>query len=276
MTPPALTPFATLLAARRRDGDQVAFTIPPDWLQGRTSFGGLIAALAVQAMRDVAGAALPLPPLRALQTAFVGPVGEGRMDVRVLLLRAGKSTCQVQATVTQQQGGAPQIAAVLLATFGAGRLNALDPLSMPQPPEARAFDAAPHHDAVERPAFARHFDMRWAAGALPFSGGDGWHTQIHLRLLHAADVPAELLTVLLADAPPTPAAGRLARRAPLSSVTWALELHPLAAPPPLDAPWRIDMETLAAADGYVNQRATLWAPGAQLAALAYQVVAIYG
>ena len=30
----------------------VSFDIPADWLQGRTSFGGLISTLAVQAMRD--------------------------------------------------------------------------------------------------------------------------------------------------------------------------------------------------------------------------------
>jgi hypothetical protein len=55
----SFTPLSTLLAARRHDAGRVHFMVPEDWLQGRTSFGGLIAALAVQAMRDVAGAAWP-------------------------------------------------------------------------------------------------------------------------------------------------------------------------------------------------------------------------
>ena len=53
----SLTPLSTLIAGRRRHDDRVSFDIAPDWLQGRTSFGGLISTLAVQAMRDVAGSA---------------------------------------------------------------------------------------------------------------------------------------------------------------------------------------------------------------------------
>jgi hypothetical protein len=64
------TPVSSLFEQRVRDGDRVTFSIPPDWMQGRTSFGGLIAAVSTQAMRDVAGSDWPL---RALQTSFIGP-----------------------------------------------------------------------------------------------------------------------------------------------------------------------------------------------------------
>lgn len=242
------------------------------------TFGGLIAALAVQAMHDVAAEGhAALPPLRALQTNFVGPVGEGEMAVEVRLLRAGKNTRQVQATVTQCLDGSVHVAAVLLATFGAGRTSALPALWPEQPPPARDAAAAQRVPQIEgmTPAFLRHFDMRWAAGALPYSGRLDWNTQIHLRLIDTAGVPLELQAVLLADAPPTPVLGSMRERSPASSVTWALELRPLARAPEADALWRIDMSTLAAADGYVNQQAKLWAPDGQLAALAYQVVAVY-
>lgn len=64
------TPFPKILAARRRGDKGTAFDVSEDWLQGRTSFGGLISAFAVQAMRDVAGSAWPADvSLRALQTA---------------------------------------------------------------------------------------------------------------------------------------------------------------------------------------------------------------
>jgi acyl-coenzyme A thioesterase PaaI-like protein len=275
---PSPLPFAALLASRERDGSRVRFRIPPDWLQGRTTFGGLIAALAVQAMFDVAGEGdAPLPPLRALQTNFVGPVGEGEMVVEVSVLRAGKNTRQVQATVTKANGEDAQVAAVLLGTFGAARVSALAQRWPEQPPAVRD---AEHSQPVPQvpgvsPAFLQHFDMRWAAGALPYTGRLEWDTQIHLRLLEPAGVPLELLAVMLADVPPTPVLGSMSQRAPASSVTWALELRPLPKLPAADALWRIDMATLAAADGYVNQRATLWAPGGRLAALAYQVVAVY-
>lgn len=271
-------PFAALLAERERAGATVRFRITPDWLQGRTSFGGLIAALAVQAMHDVAAEpGAPLPPLRALQTNFVGPVGAGEMAVEVRMLRAGKHTRQLQATVTQAQDGVAPVAAVLLATFGGARASELPTLWPERPPSARDADASLAIPQIEgvTPAFLRHFDLRWAAGALPYTGQPGWDTQIHLRLREPAGVPLELQTVMLADAPPTPALGRMKQRAPASSVTWALELRPLEAAPDPEAPWRIDMATLVAAEGYVNQRALLWAPDGRLAALAYQVVAVY-
>ena len=68
------TPLAQIIAGRKREGDRVSFDVTADWGQGRTTFGGLLSALCVQAMRDVCGANWPL---RALQTNFVGPVTPG-------------------------------------------------------------------------------------------------------------------------------------------------------------------------------------------------------
>lgn len=269
-------PFSQLVAGRRREGDTVRFSITEDWLQGRTTFGGLIAALAVQAMHDLGGEGLP--PLRALQTNFAGPVGAGEMAVQVRVLRSGKNMRQVQAQVTQVgDDGAPAIAAVLLATFGHARQSVLPTLLPTAQPIAVAAEQAQRVPYIPgmTPAFIQQFDMRWAEGPVPYSGGDGWNTRLYLRLRDDADVHPELRCVLLADTPPTPAIGRLPQRAPSSSVTWALELRPLAAGAPVDGPWRMDMDTLAAADGYVNQRGLLWAPDGALVALAYQVVAVY-
>lgn len=39
--------------------------------------------------------------------------------------------------------------------------------------------------------------------------------------------------------------------------------------------WRIDQETLAVGDGYINERATLWTPDRRMGALGYQVVGVY-
>lgn len=270
------TPFSQLVAGRRRDGDTVRFTITEDWLQGRTTFGGLIAALAVQAMHDLGGEGLP--PLRALQTNFVGPVGAGEMSVQVRVLRAGKNTRQVQAEVTQAgEDGAPAVAAVMLATFGHGRESGLPRLLPQAGPVAVPAERAQRVPYIPNlaPAFIQQFDMRWAEGPVPYSGGDGWNTRLYLRLLDDGAVHPELRVVLLADTPPTPAIGRLTKRAPSSSVTWALELRPLPADATFDQPWRMDMDTLAAADGYINQRGLLWAGDGSLVALAYQVVAVY-
>jgi Thioesterase-like superfamily len=99
-----MTAFPELIAARMRGDHATTFEVTEDWLQGRTSFGGLISAYAVQAMRDVAGAGWPANvSLRALQTSFIAPIGSGKVDVAVRLLREGKSVRQVQAEVRKER-----------------------------------------------------------------------------------------------------------------------------------------------------------------------------
>jgi hypothetical protein len=44
---------------------------------------------------------------------------------------------------------------------------------------------------------------------------------------------------------------------------------------PAEGWWRADNESLMVDAGYVNQSARLWAPGGQLAAYGYQVVAVF-
>ena len=76
----------TLSNIRRIDGG-FATAIPEDWMQGRTSYGGFSAALALEAAR---GLAPDLPPLRSAQVSFVGPLS-GEVEVRARMLRRGKN-----------------------------------------------------------------------------------------------------------------------------------------------------------------------------------------
>jgi acyl-CoA thioesterase len=268
--------FTRLLAQRRVDGDSVQFPVGEDWLQGRTCYGGLIAALAVQAMRELAGHGWPAAVgLRALQTSFVGPVSPGAVQVQVRLLRRGRHVAQVQALVLQ--GG--QVAAALLGVFGADRPSSLPPRRPQRPPPRREAHELPPPPPrpTGAPVFLEHFDMRWADGPPPYTGGSGFSTSIHMRLKpsEASDLPAELQTVLLADLPPTPVIGQLRSPTANSSVSWALELRPLAAAPG-DGWWRADCESLMVEGGYVNHVARLWAPDGALAAFGTQVVAVFG
>ncbi len=270
-----LNSFTELSAQRQPTEQGVRFVVSDDWLQGRTCYGGLISAFAVQAMRDRAGTAWADDVgLRALQTCFVGPVTPGSLDIDVQLLRQGRNVCQVQAQV--RQGDA--VAAVMLGVFAADRTSALTPRVPQRPPPRREADdlPAPPQRLPGAPVFLQHFDMRWADGPPPFSGGEGWTTSIHMRLqqAEAATMSNEMQAVLLADLPPTPAVGQLRRPSANSSVSWALELRPTDPAPPT-AWWRIDSESLMASGGYVNHAARLWAPSGQLAAFGYQVVAVF-
>lgn len=268
------TPLSHLLARRGREGKVVSLPVTPDWQQGRTAFGGLMAVYGVTAMRDVAGGDWPL---RALQTNFIAPVSVGEVQVSVQVLREGRNVRQVQAQVTQ---GA-EVAAVLVGVFGVGRESRLPPLDPRRPDVSRGPDDVPARPYVPglAPAFTQHVDFRWAEGGWPFSGTDAWHSRIHLRLHDARDVDAELLAVMLADAAPTPALSRFGTPTPASSVSWSLELQSHALPDDASAAtgwWRVDKDTHAGANGYVSESTRLWSPEGRLAALGYQVVAVFG
>jgi len=278
MSPSAdFTPLSALLARRQQRGTDVTFDVPEDWLQGRTSFGGLVSTFAAQAMRDAVGSGWPDGvKLRALQSNFIAPIAQGPLSVSVRLLREGRNVRQVQASV--QQGDT--LSALMVGVFGADRETTLTPLNPLRPAPARAVAGLPALPFVRgvRPNFLVHFDTRWSEGTRPFSGHDGWTASIHLRLTDAdaASASPELATVLMADVSPSPAISHFTRPSPTSSVSWSLELRPLPPGDTVDGWWRADNEVLAASGGYVNQRSSLWSPGGSLAALAYQVVTVYG
>ncbi len=272
-----LTPLSSILSHRRHQGHDVAFEIPADWLQGRTSFGGLVSVFAVQAMRDVASGSWPdHVSLRALQTNFIAPVEAGIVTVSVHVLREGKTVRQVQATVKQRD----EVCALMVGVFGSDRDTAVPALLPTRPAVPKEPVDLPFVPFVEgmRPNFTAHLDLRWGDGAPPFTGVDTWIAALHIRLLDddAATLPRELMTVLMADASPTPVLSQFRKPTPASSVSWALELRPLAATETLDGWWRADNRAIAASGGYVNQQSMLWAPSGALAALAYQVVTVYG
>jgi len=269
-----VTTLATLLATRTVQGGRVSFSVTQDWQQGRTLFGGLLSALSAQAMRDVCGADWPM---RALQTNFVGPVALGTFHVDVTLLRQGKNVRQVKAMVVQADAsGTEQVCGTLLGVFGGGRRSEIPTRQPVQPPVPLAPEAAmvlPYLPGVT-PNFTQHLEFRLAEGAFPFSGSDSWLTRYHLRLKNAEGVDAELQAILLTDAGPSPALSQAKTFAPASSVSWALELRPVSQLDPTGL-WRLDQDTVAYGDGYANDRAHLWTPDGQLAALGYQVVAVY-
>ena len=270
-----VTPFSTTLAARRRAGDTVHFELGDDWQQGRTAYGGVVCAIAAQAMRDVAGADWPADvSLRALQCSFVSVVAAGAVSVQVEVLRQGRNVCQVQARVHEDG----RLGSVLLGVYSAGRPSAL----APRWPAAPAVDAAaslpdsPFMDGVQ-PPFLQHLAIRAARPAWPFGGRRVDESVLHLRLRdpQAGSIAPEVLAVLLGDVPPTPAISGLSTPVPTSSVTWSLELHPLAG---VDAGgwWRIDSESVCVDGGYINHAARLWTPEGRLAALGTQVVTVFG
>jgi acyl-CoA thioesterase len=271
--------FGEVLDSLRPDGDR-AFTarVPADWTQGRTVFGGLQVALAVRAMRAVMTGDRSLPlgeplPLRSLQATFAGPLPAGAsVQVRSEQLRVGRAASQARCDLLHE--GA--VACTVVAVFGAARPSqialevprpavSVDPESLPDlfmPPELS-------------PAFTVHYQFRWAAGGLPFSGSSDPHTAIFVRPRDRDGTPEEAL-VALADSVPPPALSMVSAPTPASSLNWKLDL--LGDPGALarDAWALIGTEVRAASDGYLSETSVLWGPSGHAFAVGLQTVALFG
>lgn len=276
--------FVELLTPVASAPGELQFEISEDWLQGRSAFGGLQAALALAAMRQLTGVSAPL---RVLQTTFMAPVPPGVVSVRAQVLRAGKSVTHVEARI-EAEG---HTLALFVGVFGAGRASNIV-VTMPAPPlpakGPEGLKDLPFFPGVA-PNFIQHYAMRWAEGGWPFSNTPGPVTRIWLKARDAAPDPAvfgehaaELALVALTDAIPSPAISWLKLPAPASSLTWTLELIE-PAPSPGDAQrfgvghdyWRIDSEIHSAKEGYIAQTAVVHSPDNRPVALSRQSVVIF-
>src|SRR3569623_3242332 len=95
-----MTPLRDILVTATPGENGFRVTIPGDWLQGRTTYGGLSAALALHAAQGIEP---DLPPLRSAQVAFIGPLA-GEVTVTAPRLRRGRTAAFIQADVTSDAG----------------------------------------------------------------------------------------------------------------------------------------------------------------------------
>ncbi len=86
----------------------------------------------------------------------------------------------------------------------------------------------------------------------------------------------EPLSILFADAMPSPLMVIATSRVFGASLAWSLELLPPAGGAAGDGWWRADTELTGNADGYANQVSTVWTPRGEPAAISHQLVAVYG
>jgi acyl-CoA thioesterase len=259
--------LSDVMAAARTTPGTVVATVGDGWLQGRSVFGGVQAAIGLAAMRTRVD---PAVPLRTLQMAFIAPVPAGEVRAEARVLRAGKSATQVEARLLD---GADTLA-LMVGVFGTARASRI--AHAPQRPSIEAAPPLrfPYIEGVV-PAFTRHFVAQWLRGGLPYTGHDSRHTVVDLELRDAGPV-GEAQILALADFIPPVALSLLPQPAPGSSLTWMLELfgnhH---ATLPLSG-WRVDSEMVAAEDGYTSQSNRLWGPDGSLVALSRQSMVVFG
>lgn len=257
--------FSALAASFAPVDGGLSGAIPEDWSQGRTTFGGLTAALCLEA----ATRAHPgLPPLRSAQIAFIGPAG-GAVTVATRILRAGRSVTFVEADLAAEKG----LATRALFAFGESRPSVFDrrfiPDEAPPPPDA----CPPYIPEGMGPTFAQHFEQRLVRGARPVSGSAEYDHVIWIRHRDAAATSTAAL-LALADMPPPALMPMFSAPAPISSMTWIVNMLD-AAPMTEDGWWLLETRAENARQGYSSQDMFVWNRRGEAVIAARQQVAVF-
>ena len=259
------TPFSKLIDDAAFADGVFSMHISEDWMQGRTTYGGLSAALCLETARR---AFSELPPLRSALVSFIGPAG-GAVEGRARLLRQGKSVAFVEADVTGEKGLATRCA----FAFGAGRASAFDETFAPTPSMPGPEDCETYIPEGAGPSFTNHFETRLARGARPGTGADAHDHFIWVRHKDsAADGVVALLA--LADMPPPAVMPMFKEFAPISSMTWMVNL--LTESPRTEGGWwLLQSRAENASHGYSSQDMLVWNAAGELVIAGRQSVAIF-
>lgn len=240
---------------------------PEDWGQGRATFGGILGALSLRAMR---GRIDPARRIRTVQVTFLGPVAPVEAELRVRILREGRSVSFVEAEITQEGTSRLRIT----GAFGADRSSvarvANEPIDLPDFGAALALPFIPN----VVPQFMQHVDARWTHGGFPFTSQKSSRVAAYLRFAAGATPGPERLVGLL-DVLPSPILQQLRGPAPASSITWTAHLlrdDDLAE----DGYAWLDYDALSAGDGYNTALCKLYGADGRLLAWSEQLQAVFG
>jgi acyl-CoA thioesterase len=259
------TSFTALMESAEADGAQFRVTIPDEWMQGRTTYGGLSAALcletALQSFPD-------LPPLRSAMITFIGPAG-GDVRGEAQVLRQGKSVTYVEADIVGEKG----LATRAVFAFGAGRPSAFNATYTPSPAMPPPEECEPYFNDGPSPSFTQRFESRLAKGGRPVSGSD---CHDHFIWVRHRDEDAAGMTALiaLADMPPPAVLPMLRAPAPVSSMTWAVNIL-TERPVTRDGWWLLQSRGENALEGYSSQDMLVWNRDGELVIAGRQSVAIF-
>ncbi|WP_353229796.1 thioesterase family protein [Novosphingobium sp.] len=261
MTALSLTQLADGLV---RNGDHWSLHGAAGWMQGRTMYGGASSYIAYVA----ATATFPdLPPLRAAQIGFIGPVGED-ITARATILRAGKSVSHVETSLWCDDA----LVHRAIWLFGHARpANGSNPAAqltdLTAPETAEAFLGAP-----ATMTFLNRMDVRRATPR----GGEGppairrW---VRLKDRAGLDPHAELIAI--GDTLPPGSMRAMERPGPISSINWSLTLLGDTITT-RDGWWLLETASNHMADGFSSETLRLWNTDGTEVMRGLQSVAIFG
>ncbi len=257
--------YSALIDSASYNENVLSAVIPEDWMQGRTTYGGLAAALCLETSLR----AFPdLPPLRSAMVSFIGPAGAA-VDARSKILRQGKSVTFVEADLNAEKG----LATRCIFVFGGDRQSVFNKSFSPPPALPAPEDCEEYVPEGFGPAFLRHFDRLLARGGRPMTSSSEHDHFIWARHRdeNAKSVPAFLA---LADMPPPAVMPMFTERAPISSMTWQLNFM-TDNPATKDRWWLLESRADYASVGYTSQDMLIWNYDGDLVLAGRQSVAIF-
>ena len=235
--------------------------VPDNWRQGRTAYGGFSAALALVAAQR---SDEDLPPLRSAQVSFVGPLS-GPITIRAQRLRRGRNAAFVQADVESEAGLGLRATFVFMRAVESAIDHATGIAPAFPPPDAETV----LQQGLEGVAFTHNFEM------LDRQDGTGpaeWLRWIRLADRDGLDPMVALIAV--ADCLPPAALKVFGGIAPVSSMTWLLNLL-TPAPVTRDGWWLLRTDSEHVRDGSSSQAMAIWNADCLPVAQQMQSVAIF-
>ena len=258
-----LTRFSEMISDMHRIDGAWTTDISEEWLQGRALFGGLTAALCLEA----AAREFPdLPPLRSAQFAMVAP-SSGDVSIHAQLLRRGKSATFVSTSLFSESG----LATRATLCFGAPRSSAFDYVrttahTVPPPDQCPLFE--------RRATFRVHYDGALAAGNAPYSQAADPTFLVWTRLRDDGVPSSPASLVMIADSLPPSMVVMFKERPPLSTMTWAIDFlsDDLATE---DGWWLMRVAADNAQYGYSAEQLTVWNSTGRPVLISRQTVALF-
>lgn len=245
-------------------GDNTLTAVLPDtWMQGRTAYGGLSAAIALEAaMRSEPD----LPPLRSAQIAFVGPLA-GQVTVETRLLRRGRTAAYIEANVF----GGGKLGLRALFVFMTALDSAIDYADTARPDVPEPEDAAPAMANPDPTFFTNNLEYRHA---LPIEERHTPDFMRWVRLKERDGLHPMVELMAIGDALPPAAMALFEKPGPISSMTWMLNI--LSAEPVTRDGWWLSRSTAdLARDGSSSQTMQMWNADRQPVVTGMQSVAIF-
>lgn len=257
-----MTSLAQVIAGLEPIEDGWRGTVPDNWLQGRTTYGGLSTALALHAAQSSDS---DLPPLRSAQVAFIGPLA-GTVLIRATRLRRGRNAAYVQADVESEAGLGLRATFVFMRDLESSvdHVTGVAPPFDPPGTDTRVFNG------IAGVAFTRNFEFLDCRN--DSVGPAEWLRWVRLIDRDGLDPAVELVAV--ADCLPPAALKLIGRPAPVSSMTWLLNLL-TPRPATSDGWWLLRARSDHARAGFSSQGMGIWNAEGMPIAQHMQSVAIF-